>query len=426
MRGPWGAGVLLAISLICLLQVSSGVQAHFLLNLNVRIFHVEHLDDGLRIYMRMPMPYLVAQLAGPPRENGLPKPPPFTSNRLEDDKLVHYVDVEQVSADPNKLGQLAADGYRVGLSGKAGKTIVEQTRVHLVASAPGFATLAEAKKAITESPTYPADTKPAYVGDALVDVTLRHHTNRPVYEYAFSSTLDPGLPGQDDTANIILDYGGGETRIFRARGLMFDPIMISNSPLQAVYTFIVEGVRHILGGLDHVLFVLCLVLGAAGFRALILRATGFTIGHSVTLTLGFFGFVPSGVWFIPAIETGIALSIVYAGAMVFTNKDTAGSENRMFFVTVLIGLLHGLGFSFVLHKLLRVDSPDLWQSLLAFNVGVEIGQIAIILATWPALLLIARFSPRVAQVCRWALASVCISVALYWSIERVILLNSAI
>jgi uncharacterized membrane protein YczE len=64
----------------------------------------------------------------------------------------------------------------------------------------------------------------------------------------------------------------------------------------------------------------------------------------------------------------------------------------MFFVTCTIGLLHGLGFSFVLHKNLQITSADVWRSLLAFNVGVEIGQLTIILAACPMFRLIQRSS----------------------------------
>ncbi|TXL02717.1 hypothetical protein BMR07_17190 [Methylococcaceae bacterium CS1] len=69
--------------------------AHFKLNLNVRILHVEHLADGLNVYMRLPMPYLVAHLLGELDASGLPLPAPYTRNRREEGKLVHYVDVVQ-------------------------------------------------------------------------------------------------------------------------------------------------------------------------------------------------------------------------------------------------------------------------------------------------------------------------------------------
>ena len=80
------------IVVLSLLSVSTA-SAHFKLNLNVRILHVEHLADGLNVYMRLPMPYLVAHLLGEINEDGLPAPAPYTGNRLEQGKLVHTVDV---------------------------------------------------------------------------------------------------------------------------------------------------------------------------------------------------------------------------------------------------------------------------------------------------------------------------------------------
>ena len=233
------------------------------------------------------------------------------------------------------------------------------------------------------------------------------------------STLDPGLPGQEETANLILDYSPAGTQVFRARGLLAEPVTISRSVLSAVFTFTKEGVRHILEGLDHVLFVLCLVLGATGLRSLVWRATGFTIGHSVTLTAGFFGFVPSGAWFVPAVEMGIALSIIYAAAIaVLPRSQDHGGERKLIAVTCAIGLLHGLGFSFVLHKILQITSPDIWQSLLAFNVGVEIGQLLIIVAAWPLFRLTERLSGRTWQMGRWAVATGCTTIALVWTGQR--------
>ncbi len=395
------------------------VSAHFLLNLNVRILHVDHLADGLRVYLRTPMPYLVADRVGPVGANGLPEPAPNTTNRIETDKLVHFVDHGQLHRDPIGLGVLAAEGFRFDADGKALEASVEQVRVYPIGKQPEFATLDEAKAAFAGRLVYPETTDPLYVGDAVVDIVLRYQVGAPIYEFALSSTLDPGLPGQEDTANLILDYGPGGTQVFRARGLLAEPVAISRSALSAVVTFIKEGVRHILGGSDHVLFVLCLVLGAAQIRNLVWRVTGFTIGHTVTLTAGFFGFVPSGAWFIPAVEIGIALSIIYAAAIaVLPRSEQNGGERNLFVVTCAIGLLHGLGFSFVLHEILQIDSPDIWQSLLAFNVGVEIGQLSIIVIAWPLFRLVNHMSERTWHIGRWAVAAGCAAIAVFWTGQR--------
>ena len=202
-------------------------------------------------------------------------------------------------------------------------------------------------------------------------------------------------------------------------GLLTDPISISRSVLSAVTTFVKEGIRHILEGLDHVLFVLCLTLGAFGIKDLLWRVTGFTIGHSVTLSAGFFGFVPSGQWFVPAVEMGIALSIIYAAATAVVPKfRSSKNEKRIFVVTSLIGLLHGLGFSFVLRNILQVTSPNIWQSLLAFNIGVEFGQILIVVFASLLFWSIGRFSGRAASVGKWAIAGSSTIIALFWTIQR--------
>lgn len=393
--------------------------AHFLLNLNVRIFHVERVQDGLKLHVRMPMPYLVAGLVGPIQDSGLPEPAPFTINRMEADRLVHLVDIEALRKDPTGLGELAADGLTLMEGNGRLQLDVEDVQIHRIGTQPSFATLEEAKAAFKSSSTRELPYPPLYVGDTMVDVKLRVKTPVAVYAYELSSTLDPNLPDQDKTANLILDYGPGGPKIFRAQGLLREPVTVSRSSFSAVMTFVEEGIRHILEGFDHVLFVLCLVIGAKTLASLAWRVTGFTVGHSITLSAGFFGFVPKGAWFIPAVETAIAISIIYAAAIaVWPGKKGEPSERTMVLVTGAIGLLHGLGFSFVLKNILQVNSPDIWQSLLAFNVGVEIGQLAIVLLVWPALWLLARANLRSASLVRISIASICAAIAVYWTIER--------
>ena len=395
--------------------------AHFNLNMNVRIFHVEHTEKGLRVYLRTPMPYLVADRIGPAGSDGLPEAAPFTTNRMEDGKVVHFVDAGVLATDPLGLGRIAADSLAIEAGGRPLQAKALNLRAYAIGREPGFATLAEAKSALGEGPPFPPNAPETYVGDTIVDVLLEVDAGGPIETYRLASTLDPGLPGQDETANVILDESAAGTRVFRTRGLMRDPVTVTASSAAASRTFIAEGISHILGGWDHVLFVLCLVLGATRLRSLVSRVTGFTIGHSVTLTAGFFGFVPKGAWFVPAVETGIALSIIYAAwVAIRAEEGHKASEWTMFFVTVGIGLLHGLGFSFVLHEILRIDAPNLWQSLLSFNVGVEIGQLAIVLVAWPALSLLRKLSVPVWRTACLGLAVACIAVASVWTVQRLV------
>ena len=407
--------LLIILSLLCVTTAS----AHFKLNLNVRVLHVEHLSDGLNVYMRLPMPYLVAHLLGEADEDGLPSPAPYTYNQLEEGKLVHYVDIEQLKKSTDGLAQLANQGLDLTIGSELVNTQVEDVRLYKNGTQPDFATLDDAKYAFQTKPSFTEFEQGVYVGDTTVDVLLRYTSEDAVYQYALSSTLDPGLPDQDETANLILDYSPGGVQVFRARGLLHEPVIVTRSVFDAVVTFIKEGVKHILEGLDHVLFVICLVLGAMHLRPLFWRVTGFTIGHSITLSIGFFGFVPTTAWFVPAVEMGIALSIIYV-AVVAVVPAMQQSKNEWTVVTVtgLIGLLHGLGFSFVLHNILQVTSPNIWQSLLAFNIGVELGQVLIVIVAVLVFYLISLLGDRAAKINRYLIAGICASTALYWVVER--------
>lgn len=400
--------------LVAVLLLGASAQGHFLLNVNLRVIHVQHLDTGVQVLLRLPLAYVVANLAGPEQADGTQKPAPYTQNRMENGQRMHYLDVDALRRDPEGLGRLVAQGHHLHVDGHELEASIETVRVYPGISQPPFASLHEALQAITNEPLYPAATDPTYVGDTVVDVALRYHAGGAVSRYTFSSSLNPGLPDQQDTTNLLFDHYPGETLMFQQRGLLEQPLRVSRSAWAAAYTFVGKGIQHILAGYDHVLFVLCLILGAVSFSSLLWRITGFTLGHTITLIVGFFGYLPTAGWFIPAVETAIALSIVYAAVVAILQKPEAAS----LWITTAIGLLHGFGFAFVLHEILQIDAPHLWQSLLSFNLGVEIGQAGIVLAIWPALWLLARHSEQVLRITRWGIALPCIVIASYWVSQR--------
>ncbi|WP_415407953.1 HupE/UreJ family protein [Sulfurovum sp. CS9] len=412
----------IAFLLLSLFFTSSAL-AHFKLNLNVRIIHVEHRSDGLEIYMRLPMPYLVADLLGEADANGLPIPAPYTTNRMEEGKLTHYVDVKAIHNSLDEMKRLIQRGLNISVDDEAGELEVDKVFFYKNGTQSDFSTLEEAKASFAKTNDLSVFNNEVYVGDTTIDVLLQYKSASSINEYGIAYTLDPKLPNQDETANVILDYSPSGVQVFRERGLLLKPIMITNSLWDAMVTFIKEGVQHILDGTDHVLFVICLVLGSLSITRLLWRVTGFTLGHSVTLSLGFFGFVPSSAWFIPAVETGIAISIVYIAAVALLpdfidSFKKEKSEASVVIITTLIGMLHGLGFSFVLQHILNVTSPNIWQSLLAFNIGVEIGQLFIVLVTLILLYLVAKTGSKAEKVTRYALAMGSIVIAIIWTVER--------
>ncbi|MBH24103.1 MAG: hypothetical protein CMH57_06560 [Myxococcales bacterium] len=177
-----------------------------------------------------------------------------------------------------------------------------------------------------------------------------------------------------------------------------------------------EGILHILIGLDHVLFVLCLLLIARELKPLLLVVTAFTVSHSVTLVASALDLmiVPAAI-----IEPVIALSILVIAIenIVMTRRDEEPKHRPI--LTGLFGLVHGFGFSYVLCDEVGLPSEALLPALLTFNVGVELGQLAIILIAWPLLRLAMKRDgyPRAVQ----AMSGVIGALAVWWFIERTLL-----
>ena len=199
----------------------------------------------------------------------------------------------------------------------------------------------------------------------------------------------------------FLPPGGSE----RALALHDDPGIVHIDPswLQAARLFVEQGFFHILDGIDHLLFLLCLVIPFRRFRALVPIVTAFTVAHSITLIASAYDMAPSGLWFPPFVETLIAASIVYmalenivasAGASSGAPASldaSAARVHRRWIVTFAFGLIHGFGFSFALREELQLAGAHVLTSLLAFNVGVELGQLLVLALVVPLLTLAFRF-----------------------------------
>jgi hypothetical protein len=406
-------GGLLAAAVLLGAFAAFPATAHFRLNTNIRIFHLERLDEDLRIYLRMPTPLVYSQYLAQADTPDQAIEAPYIVSGEEGGQRVHRIDVAALEADPPGFARLVAAGYRMAVSGREIAPEVEAVVVYPAALQPRFAERAEARASL-QGPVYPPGSPPAFVGDTVTDLQLFYPSDSAEGEIRISGVVPEGFGTAMFVANVFLDEVDGERQITRATGLLAEPVVLNTSILTAASTFVEQGVWHILEGLDHVLFVLCLVIGATTIGALLWRVTGFTVGHSVTLIAGFLGYTPSGAWFIPGVETAIAISIVYAGAIAVLNRSGASALP----VTAAMGLLHGFGFSFVLSDMLSLEAPHLLLSLISFNIGVEIGQVAIVLAVWPPLFLLGRRWGRARRAGVVATASLAIAVALYWTFER--------
>lgn len=204
----------------------------------------------------------------------------------------------------------------------------------------------------------------------------------------------------------------------------------SSQPIWDTFVFyLYQGMIHIWIGLDHVLFIVALLLHFAWnhsrtrqnpvsntgnnqfkLKPLILLITGFTIAHSITLTLTALDWISvSSKW----AEVGIAISVAYSALNVLTHWI-----KRVMLMTVTFGLLHGLGFAGALSELGLSQSNQL-TSILGFNLGVEIGQIVIILLAFPILWLIKK-QPTLQKIIIPTIAFAIFVLGLYWVWERML------
>jgi len=182
-------------------------------------------------------------------------------------------------------------------------------------------------------------------------------------------------------------------------------------------TYFTLGVEHILGGIDHLLFVLALLMLVKGGKRLFFTITAFTVAHSITLAAATLGWVN-----VPAapVEAVIALSIVFVAAeIVHGLRGQEGLTARSPWIVALVfGLLHGLGFASALHE---VGLPDhaIPVALFLFNVGVEAGQLLFVAAILALLALARRFVTTAPRWAEWVPAYGIGAVAMYWTIQRV-------
>jgi hypothetical protein len=247
----------------------------------------------------------------------------------------------------------------------------------------------------------------------------------PIQSDTSKFAISPGLTRLGIRVNVVLRFlpPGSSERAFDIHG---DPGIVQLDPRwhQAALRFTKDGFDHILDGIDHLLFLLGLVIPFRKLRSLIVVVTAFTLAHSVTLIASAYNLAPDALWFPPLVETLIAVSIVY---MAFENiigsarADSQGADaralNRRWAVAFGFGLIHGFGFSFALRETLQFAGSHLLTSLLAFNVGVELGQLLVLVILVPALNVLFRYvvAERVGTILLSALVA---HTGWHWATER--------
>jgi hydrogenase/urease accessory protein HupE len=182
--------------------------------------------------------------------------------------------------------------------------------------------------------------------------------------------------------------------------------------LAVMKTFVPAGIHHILIGPDHLLFLVALLLLGGSWRALVRIVTAFTVGHSITLSLAALGIVtpPASI-----VEPAIALSIIFVGT---DNLVRGQGRDLRAWAALAFGLIHGFGFASVLREFGLPPEALRW-SLFSFNVGVELGQLAVVAVVASLLAAIRRYRPKMGRYVVVAGSAVVIAAGTYWFVERV-------
>jgi hydrogenase/urease accessory protein HupE len=226
-----------------------------------------------------------------------------------------------------------------------------------------------------------------------------------------------GLQGTitDVLVRVQLRDGTSSTTLVRASQPWVE-IAAVNGPLAVAGAYFIHGVEHIVFGFDHLLFVLALMLMVRSGRALIGTITAFTVAHSITLALATLGLVHVAR---PPVEAAIALSILLlAVEIVHLERGRVGLTARWpWVVAFTFGLLHGFGFASALADI-GIPQGDIPLALLAFNVGVECGQLAFVAAVL-GMVAVARWlglhvERQVPRIAPYAIGSL----AAFWFFER--------
>jgi hypothetical protein len=250
-----------------------------------------------------------------------------------------------------------------------------------------------------------------YVDQGYLDAHLTYAIDSPGSRFTIQTTLAPELkdylklvirylpPGEEGRAMVITSRSGR--------------VWLNPAWYRAAAGFVVLGIAHILSGIDHLLFLLCLVIPVLRLRQVVAIVSAFTVAHSFTLLGSAYGLAPAGAWFPPFVETAIAASIVYMAL-----ENIVGAYlRRRWLITGLFGLVHGFGFSYGLKENLQFAGTHLLVSLFSFNVGIEIGQIAVLAVMLPALALLRRhaLAGRVGVIILSALVA---HTGWHWMVDR--------
>ena len=238
-------------------------------------------------------------------------------------------------------------------------------------------------------------------------------------EKGLFGTLRVGGVGEDYSAAIVKIYWlDGQSRVFTLTTGQPEVRLYGSADDQRgmgeiARAYVILGVEHILSGFDHLIFVLSLLFLVGFNKRLVYTISAFTLAHSLTLALSALGWLTLRS---PPVEATIALSIMLVAAEAL-NKERTLSRRWPALVAFLFGLVHGLGFAGALSEI-GLPQNNLFVALLTFNVGVEVGQLLVVVLCYGVHRALASRPQFIAA--RTPALYVIGGVAAFWSIDRIV------
>jgi hydrogenase/urease accessory protein HupE len=260
--------------------------------------------------------------------------------------------------------------------------------------------------------------RPSWSGPEILPdrQSLRFRITYPVQRTPGVLALDAAVfPYDPDHRTFLNLYEGGElaSQAILDRGRQqFEHFSGTRQGIAAVVRkFVPAGIHHILIGPDHLLFLVGLLLTGGSVRRLLIVVSAFTVAHSVTLSLAALNLLVPPAY---VIEPAIALSIVYVG---IDNLLVRGGRDMRGWIALAFGFIHGFGFANVLRDM-ELPARALGWSLFSFNVGVEVGQIAVVALVAAALAAVRSKSEVASRHLAWVGSIAVIAAGTYWFVQR--------
>lgn len=385
---------------------SSTVFSHFT-HFEPRILHLYQDNQDTIILMRMPLPLILLDdtWRGADSKQSIP----YTNKINTADYLI---DQEKIIKNIDEFKERIKQGYTIKKNGTSQNYLIESINIFNSDDRKPFSSLKAAEQNFTSNITIrPSATK---LFDSGIDIKLRITNTSVLYDdISIHSILGDKFNAIKRLGNIVnLHRDSTDESITTTIGILDYSSTHLPSITQQLINGFTDGFIHILIGLDHVIFVLLLFYSASSFLKLLSLATAFTFGHSFSLLFGGNIAIASPM-FIPGIELLIALTIAFTAIALLLKKAQHLGTTPL----LIIGVIHGFGFSFVFNELENEGAQTSISNLLSFNVGIETGQLFIYAIAFAITVLIKNKTVLVKKL-PYYVSTCALVISAYWVVTR--------